>query len=159
MSIAISDLQICFDAFRQISGIDADGDREVDARLFREFTQLVEEHGAFFGAFATGDLVEAIDEDRRDIVVLGIEAANKAVKTFKTADGVIDGVDQAALMVDIVSELRGVFDAEHAALFVLNGFVNHLNELLRLAEAFQTDNAFYHGNLLLKEFSPLTAEP
>ena len=120
------------------------GDREVDAGFFRKFAELVEEDGSFFGIFAARDLVKSVKEDRRDIVVLGIEAAEEAVEAFKSADAVIHRVDQTALMADIVSELRGLLNAEHAALFVLNGFVDHLDELLCLAEAFQTNDAFYH---------------
>ena len=130
-------------------GIDlgADGDDEINAGAVREVLEMLEESGGALNILVLGDLVEAVDEDSGDIVILGVSSAEESVKAGEAGDLVIDGVDKADLMADIVGELGALLNAENASVFLFSRFVYHSDELFCFSEALQADNALYHGGL------------
>ena len=148
-------LEVEFHDFRQGVKLCADCDDEADVGLLGESIELFKELFRRRGVFAARDFEEAVDENGADIVVLGEKTTDEAVKAFKPGDCIIDGVDQAAVMIDVIGQLLRFFNSDHAAMHNLNCLVDHLNQLFGFAGAFEADDAFDHRNLSFNNYAGL----
>ena len=111
--------------------------------LCGESVQLVEEGLSLCCVLLAGDLVQAVDEYAGDVVVAGMDAADKAEQTVVTLDRVFLSIDQASVVRDIESQLIAARNADNASLFFFYCSVDLINQFLGLAGAGTADNKFY----------------
>ena len=116
--------------------------------LLGECAQLVEEGLSLCCILLAGDLVQTVDEYAGDVVVAGMDAADKAEQTLVALDRVLLCVDQASVVRDIESQLIAARNADNTSLFFFYCSVYLINELLGLAGAGAADNKFYHSFVL-----------
>ena len=95
------------------------------------------------------ELIEAVDEDVADVEIARMQAADEALQERQRTHGILLIVDQANADINIVTELGALFDADHAAGFVLYGLVDVGDELLGLAGTLQPHDQFDHRMILL----------
>ena len=87
--------------------------------LCGESVQLVEEGLSLGCVLLAGDLVQAVDEYAGDVVVAGMDAADKAEQTVVPLDRVFLSIDQASVVRDIESQLIAARNADNTSLFFL----------------------------------------
>ena len=111
--------------------------------LGRECVQSDEELLSLGCVLAADDLVQTIDEDTGDIVVAGMQTANKAEQACDVANRIIRCVDQTRVMRDIESQLVAAGNANDTALFFFYCSVDLINKLLGLTGTGTANNKFY----------------
>ena len=113
--------------------IGADGDGDLQVQGGAEAVQPVEELAHLALVVAAGDLAQVVDEDVGNIVIAGVQAADKAPQGLKAVDRELGGVDHAGLVAQVEAHIAGGLDAHHAPDIVLRGVLHQLDELLCLA--------------------------
>ena len=112
--------------------------------LGRECVQSDEELLSLGCVLAADDLVQTVDEDTGDIVVAGMQTADKAEQACDVANRIIRCVDQTRVMRDIESQLVAAGND-----FVLNKDIKNsyiwINKLLGLTGTGTANNKFYHS--------------
>ena len=102
--------------------------------LGRECVQSDEELLSLGCVLAADDLVQTVNEDTGDIVVAGMQTADKAEQACRIANRIIRCVDQTRVMRDIESQLVAAGNANDTALFFFYCSVDLINKLLVLPE-------------------------
>ena len=93
--------------------------------LGRECVQSDEELLSLGCVLAADDLVQTVDEDTGDIVVAGMQTADKAEQACDVANRIIRCVDQTRVMRDIESQLVAAGND-----FVLNKDIKSISSLV-----------------------------
>ena len=78
-------------------------------------------------------IAEVVNEDVGDIVITGVQTADKAAQGLKAADGKFGGIHQAGLMPQVKAHVARGFDADHASGLRVGGIVHQLKQLLGFA--------------------------
>ena len=84
-----------------------------------------------------------------DVVVTGVESDDESPEDIVVVEVVFLGVNEANLVVDIECHVAHGLNTDHAALFVLRGVVEHVDELFGLALALAAHNQTNHSESLL----------
>ena len=126
-------LEVLLDAVRGQRLVVADGDGELDVVLLTEVVQPIQELLGLQVGLALHDLGQAVDEDVGDVVVAGVQAADKTADGLVAVELIFLRVDQANAIVDIVSHGGIGLNADHVARLVLRRVVDEINELRFLA--------------------------
>ena len=113
--------------------------------LLGECAQLVEEGLSLCCVLLAGDLVQTVDEYAGDVVVAGMDAADKAEQTLVALDRVLLCVDQASVVRDIESQLIAARNADNTSLFFFYCSVDLINKLLGLTGTGTANNKFYNS--------------
>ena len=113
--------------------------------LGRECIQIGEELLSLGCVLAADDLVQTVDEDTGDIVVAGMQTADKAEQACRIANRIIRCVDPTRVMLDIESQLVAAGNANDTALFFFYCSVDLINKLLGLTGTGTANNKFYHS--------------
>ena len=84
-----------------------------------------------------------------DVIVAGVETADKAAEQVVVVQLVLLRVDEADMIVDIIRHIAVCLNAYHVAGFILCRVVNQFDELLGLAGTFHAHNQSNHSKTLL----------
>ena len=79
-----------------------------------------------------------------DVVVPGVQAADKALEELIALHVVVAGLDQTDFIVDVVGQLGSPLDADHVAVLVLHCGIDKIDHLLGLAGAFDPHDHSNH---------------
>ena len=86
------------------------------------------------------DFAQVVYKDMGNVIVAGVQAGDESPEDVIVVEVVFLSVNQANLVVNIERHVAGGLNADDAALFVLGGVVEHVNELLGLAFALAAHN-------------------
>ena len=116
---------------------------KVNAVLFRELLQIVQEFLCLRYILDAGDLIQAVDKYTGDVVVTGMDAAYETEQARVILDRIVGRVDQARIVRNIESQLIAARNANNAALLFFYRGVDLIDDFLRLARAGAANDKFY----------------
>ena len=143
-----SNLEVLLDTIGSQRSVITDGDGELDVVLLTELVQPIQEVLGIVIALAANDLGQAINKDMGNVVVAGVQAADKALQGSVVGDVILAGLDQTNLIADIESQLITALNADDIAVLGLDGVVDHVDHLLGLTGALlahDNSNHVYHS--------------
>ena len=84
-----------------------------------------------------------------NIVIAGVQAADKAPQALVIVHIILTGVDQTDIVADVIGHVGAGLDAYDAAVLALHRGVDQLDQLLGLTGAVGTHNQSNHKKSLL----------
>ena len=134
-------LQELLDRIGDLFGILGNDDGEADTVDTAELFTPQNEIFNIFHRCVVEQLVEAVDENVGDVEIACVQTADEALQEGQgTCHLVILIFDQTDTAVNIVTQLGAIFNADQAADFIFNCFIDVVDELLGLTCALQTHN-------------------
>lgn len=138
--------EILLNALGSELSVITDGDGELDLMRLRELIQPIQEVLGLAVAFDLDDLGQAVDKDMGNIIIAGVQTADKALQSGVAGDIILAGLDQSNLIMDVKGQFIAFFDANYISVLGLNGVVDHINDLLGLTRALLSHNNTNHVN-------------
>jgi len=142
----LSRLEISLDAVSDVIGIVCCGDGEAQVVCLAEIIKPIQEICHCFGRAVIKKLIEIIYENVGDIIVAGVQPADKTTKKIVSVDTIFACVNQACGIGYIISEVLVFLYADYIAIFLGNSLYHKVNKSFGFAGAFKTHNKLNHCN-------------
>ena len=120
--------------------IGVDGDAYYKFNIFSpgEILEPIEELAEEDGILVAHDLIEIVNKNMGDVVVAGMQAADKALDELIGTGIVRAGFDKTSLIRNVKGELLFFLDAYNVAVFHCDGLTNEVDQTFGLSGTLQT---------------------